>query len=746
MQHALINEPITQKIKTIKKIFTPVFIILSQFIVFFSEAQIQINKAETIMSKLEKTTAPLKSYESFFKTPPVNYKQEIRGEEKTGIDNKIYSPVQEDPVIQPSGANKNSRVVSPESIIKKSWDGGIPTNGLGASVSPPSPSLAAGPNYVVQLINAPGGAFLNIWNKTGTPLVTNVLLSTLHSVAGADGSAIALYDKLADRWLLTEHTNFPTSPHKLVILMSKTNNPAGEYYVYSYDFGTIFPDYPKYAVWPNAYYCSTNNFSQQGSPLNSSIIAFDRAKMLAGDPTASLVKFDFFDNLNFRKYISMCVTTYQGGLSPNAGDPGMFIYLSADEFTSITTDVDSVGIISFNPNFSNPALSTYSIQSFATAPYNSQVGSGGAIIPQPGTSIRLQPYDSRIMNQPVYRDFGTHKSVFACHTVGITGNIAAIRWYEMRNTGSGYNLYQQGTYSGDNINPPDNTYRFMPSISVNKNDEMAIAYMVSSSNIFPGLRFAGRKADDPLGSLTSYPETSIIDGTASAINTADSHAGDYSHLQVDPVDDTTFWFTGSYRKLPALFGGYTRIAQFDLSLSSAPLPVILIAFTGEKKESTVLLSWETAQEINFQKFIVEKSNDGISFYEIASIAAANISTGKKYELTDNNLSSINYYRLKMVDIDGKFNYSEVIKINFGNKTEIRVSPNPASAMLTIHFNNVQPSKMLLQLVDMNGRIIKEESINTNTTKLFSLNGIAKGLYYLKLIDGKEVITKKIIVQ
>jgi hypothetical protein len=538
--------------------FLPIAILL-QSIVFLSNAQTQVKNIETIVGKLEKITSPVKSYESFSKTQPGIYKTEVVNEKNSDFLFRNYGSIQNDPALQrPSNLRNGAGDLVPfESTVIRNWDGAS-----AASISPSDPSMAAGPNHVVQMINAPGGSFLNIWNKTGTQLVNNVLFSTLHSVTGAGGDPIVAYDKLADRWLLSEFTT--TNPYKLVILISKTNDPTGQYYVYSYSFGADFPDYPKYSVWPNAYYATTNNFPNLGAYGNSSIVAFDRVKMLAGDPTASLVKVTLGSSSN-GTYFRMSPVTFHGGANPGAADAGMFTYMAPEEFTTVTTDVDSVGIIFFNPNFTTPASSTYSIQSMVAAPYNATVDPSigrDRSIPQPGTAIKMESLSGRIMNQPVYRDFGTHKSIYMCHVVGLPGLLAGIRWYELRNTGSGYNIYQQGTYS------PDNTHRFMPSISVNKNGEMAIGYMASNgTNVFPGLRFAGRRDSDPLGTLTSYEETSLIEGTLS--QTQNPRAGDYCHLQVDPADDTTFWFTGQYFRAPSLFGGYTRVGQFDLAL---PLP------------------------------------------------------------------------------------------------------------------------------------------------------------------------------
>jgi hypothetical protein len=537
--------------------FLPLAILL-QSLSLLTYAQNKV-KPDVIYGKLERISAPVKNYESFTKTEPGIFKSEVLNEKNVEHvfkyqDNKLH----EDPALQKSRQpnTPQSGVTGQsgdfglnESTVIKSWDGNN-----SSQVSPLDPTMGAGPNHIVQLVNTSGGSNLKIWDKSGTVLLNTVLLKNIHGIAGAAGDPIVQYDKLADRWLLSEFTS--TVPYKLVILVSKTNDPTGQYYVYSFSFGVNFLDYPKYSVWPNAYYATANIFPNLGAYAGSTIMAFNRAKMLAGDPTAELIKFDINDASS--KYYSNSPVTYQAGTAPAANAPGMFTYLSPDEWTA-AVDVDSVGIITLSPDFVTPASSSYSFTGLPTAAYNAQVG---VAAPQPGTALTLQTLDQRIMNQPVYRDFGTYKSIYIAQTVGIpTPTRAAIRWYELRNTGSGYSIYQQGTFS------PDNAFRYMPSISVNGKAEIAIAYMTSSSTVFPSLKFAGRKPTDPLGTLTAYEETTIIDGKVSQV--LNNRAGDYSQLQVDPVDDTTFWFTGHYHASPNIFGGYSRIANLDLA---EPLP------------------------------------------------------------------------------------------------------------------------------------------------------------------------------
>jgi uncharacterized protein len=180
---------------------------------------------------------------------------------------------------------------------------------------------------------------------------------------------------------------------------------------------------------------------------------------------------------------------------------------------------------------------------------------------------------------------------------------------------------------------------------------------------------------------------------------------------------------------------------------TATLPVTLSDFSAGKNRDAVQLNWKTASEINTKEFIIERSTTGTNFSVIGSVAAANAAAGSQYQWADNAPAPINYYRLKMVDYDGKFAYSKVVKVTMGKQVDIELTPNPASTYIAIRVNDAAVSTALVQLIDINGRMIKQQTINnTATPQLLSLNGVAKGLYHLKLVTGKEVITRKIVVQ
>jgi predicted extracellular nuclease len=182
------------------------------------------------------------------------------------------------------------------------------------------------------------------------------------------------------------------------------------------------------------------------------------------------------------------------------------------------------------------------------------------------------------------------------------------------------------------------------------------------------------------------------------------------------------------------------------NISATTLPVTLTHFSAAKISDKVLLNWKTSREINTKEFIIERSGDGANFFAIGNLTAINTLSGSQYEWADNTPAAINYYRLKIIDQDGQFNYSKIVKINFGKQTDIQVNPNPATSFITIRFNDVSVTSAQVQLFDLNGRMIKQQSINTTAPQLISLTGMAKGLYHLKLVTDREVLIRKIAVQ
>jgi len=188
-----------------------------------------------------------------------------------------------DPVLQPP-LNSENRIEAATATVLQNFDG------IGfTAVNPADPVSATGPNHVIQMINAASGAVVKIFDKAGGTVVNSFLLSNITNYQGA-GDPIVLYDQIAGRWLLNEFGysgGVTTYINTLIFAISATDDPTGSWYVYAFADNSFFVDYQKIAIWHNAYFGTSNDFNTTGtSYFGSSIYAFERSKMLNGDPTA----------------------------------------------------------------------------------------------------------------------------------------------------------------------------------------------------------------------------------------------------------------------------------------------------------------------------------------------------------------------------------------------------------------------------------------------------------------------------
>ena len=168
----------------------------------------------------------------------------------------------------------------------------------------------------------------------------------------------------------------------------------------------------------------------------------------------------------------------------------------------------------------------------------------------------LDVIGDRLMYRLQYRNFGGYAAMVVNHTVN-SGGTAAIRWYELRNAGSGWTIHQQGTYSGDT---PDGNHRWMGSMAMDHQGNMALGYSVTNgTGIYPSISYTGRLAGDGNGTLPQG-ETILLAGGGSQTGT--HRWGDYSMMSVDPVDDCTFWYTQEYYPVTSGWDWHTRIASF----------------------------------------------------------------------------------------------------------------------------------------------------------------------------------------
>jgi Big-like domain-containing protein len=482
------------------------------------------------------------------------------------IPRRIYpKPPKAGLTLPPQPALPTDPLAGPQPQAALSGGFGTPIHtfdGQGFSgVFPADPVGEAGPRYYVQMINGNTGTRTAFYDKGSGGLVVSFLLQDLAPPGSACrsglGDPIALYDHLADRWFLSEFANDP--PNALCLYVARTDDPiSGGWFHYQINTAT-FPDYPKYAVWPDAYYVNTNESSL-------SVYALDRENMLQGLPLRPTQKFTAPD-LSFWLFQTLPPVDLDGA-PPPAGSPAYFVRQRDTELhnpTVLNPTQDFVELWPFRVDWTNPANSRFGPAiNVPTSEFNSLLCDPVTFscIPQPG-GRPLDPLREAVMWKPQYRNFGTHESIVGNFPVVLDApNHAGVRWFELRRVGVGpWTLHQEGTWAGP-LGQVDPTSRWMAGSGMDREGNIAVAYDVSSAVVFPGIRYTGRLAGDPLGTMTQGDVT-LVEGTGPSVPF--ERWGDYNSLNVDTENDCVFWFTSMYGKLAAAADAgdwATRIGAF----------------------------------------------------------------------------------------------------------------------------------------------------------------------------------------
>ena len=194
---------------------------------------------------------------------------------------------------------------------------------------------------------------------------------------------------------------------------------------------------------------------------------------------------------------------------------------------------------------------------------------------------------------------------------------------------------------------------------------------------------------------------------------------------------------GIYRSLNSptyLRDDSIRIAS--ISIQEGVLPVTLTNFSAQIINKKTLIKWNVENEINFSDYEIEQSSNGVDFVKLAVVKPSNQSAySYEYENTNHQKQ---YFRLKLIDNNGKFSYSNIVVINANSTSAITVYPNPAKDFITVNTNEIHPnSYFIISNVDGKGmnKISAKNSATTISTVKFS-----NGLYYIKLIENNQTIS------
>ena len=336
---------------------------------------------------------------------------------------------------------------------------------------------------------------------------------------------------------------------------------------------------------------TTNQFFRGGSFDGGGAFALDRAKMLVGNPTAGAIYFNLYFNAanctsNHPEGIfGMLPSDFDGLTLPPAGAKNIFTYPLSATFGDA---VDGARLFEFTPDFTTPANSTFTERSDSPAllaAYDGRDPGGRGDVREPTPGENLESLASRFMHRLQYQNRGGVETWVSNITVNVgtatpinaTNYRAAPRYFELRRTSPGGTITttEQATFAPDPESA--NRGRWMGSAAEDASGNLAIGYSRTSTTAgdFPSIMYAGRLATDPPGGLFQG-EATLFAGLGTQTGTS-NRWGDYSAMQIDPVDYCTFWFTSEY--YPAgntSFNWRTRIGAFKFPTCVSPARGTLI--------------------------------------------------------------------------------------------------------------------------------------------------------------------------
>ena len=525
--------------------------------------------------------------------------------------------------------------------------------GQPSSQSPPDTTGDVGINYFVQATNQAVSTVRVIDKNTGATAKTFTMQSLATSSPCNNGfcDPVVLYDRAADRWIISE---LPSSGGSVCVYISTTGDPTGTWNAYTFAVESSGTDYPKYGVWPQngnggSYLIGVN----AGAGGNHDLFALDRAKMLAGQP-ASFQKFSVpnLANLGFQLVIPSAM---QGNTPPPNGEPAIFMRPHDDESQdgANTPSFDFLDMWALSVDWTTPANSTFTtLPPLHMGDYDVTlcgVGSAWACMPQPGTTQKLDPIREPLHFPLQYRNFGDHQTLVGTFPEDVDGtDHAALRWFELRKTGaSAWSMFQEGLIGGE-----AGVHRSVGSIAMDGSGNIAIGYTRtgSAAPFYPSIYYKGRLASDTPGTMPQgeYP---IQDGTFS--KTGNERWGDYAGMAIDPVDDCTFWFTTEYMTSNSAVA--TKVAAFKFDACGClAVPGAPTATAAVPQDNRIDVGWNDSATGSIVQYVLYRSTTaGGGYVQLATVSDSSpgVAGGAPYTYHDDTVSGGTryYYVVKATD-------------------------------------------------------------------------------------------------
>ena len=414
---------------------------------------------------------------------------------------------------------------APDLVFTSAFSGSQPTD----------PSIGVGPNHVFAVFNT-GFA---IYDKDGNQLIGQTAPSPAIFPSNGCCDLTVSYDPVATsagnptpgRWVIS----FLGGGAQVAVSDGPDPITAGWNV---YNINTI-NDYQKLSVWSDGYYVTDQSSGNR-------VYAMERQAMLDGEPAANVSIQGFsLPNFNNQGFASVQVLNISDNVYPGPGNATV-VFFQDDAYPGQTDD--SIKFWDLDVDFDIPANSVISApQEVIVTPFTSIFdGTSFANLAQPGGGADIDALQGIIMNQAQYKKFPTYNAAifnFVIDIVPGSGEQAAIRWYEFRQTDDGqpWTLEQEGTFSD-----PDGRHFWHGSMMMDNQGNIGMGFSAlgnvatgnGTSNEFVSSYYTGRLSTDPSGTMTIAPQL-IFQGTA---NIPGLRYGDYSKTDIDPSDYQTMYF------------------------------------------------------------------------------------------------------------------------------------------------------------------------------------------------------------
>ncbi len=331
---------------------------------------------------------------------------------------------------------------------------------------------------------------------------------------------------------------------------------------------------------------------------------------------------------------------------------------------------------------------------------------------------------------------------------------------------TGEGLQSDGENAGDGT--PNGTQNFNVAVGGQVQVDFGIEVMPIADNYFEVISAPEEGEIMALTAANSLPELTGMDFEDGSQGSGDSliitSLPTNGTLYYNGVEITGITSIGNYD--PALLEiefsgtGYTSIkfeyawvddagimgesAEYELMWSI--IPIELISFDVELKGHNSHLTWKTASEVNNEKFVIQYSNDGRYFSDLAEVkGSGNSSTIKEYSYTHKAIHSLQwntiYYRLKQIDFDGKFDFSKVELLAIENSSSVEISPNPVEENGILNIYNDQINE--IKLYNVNGKLLTTMKFSEeSSSQSIDLNNFQSGFYFIQI---NQTFTEKIVI-